>query len=145
MKDPTIICVFKLEKFRVGNIPQIKTGEFYKIIFLKNQTQGFASLVFDYPGTPLIHSAGEEGFLCLFSRTFFSKVITDKIDLISYGTKRGTFYSLNEKEDSHVTSIFTKMLQEINSHYTYKHDLLRNYISEITHVVLKSLAENQYH
>jgi AraC-like DNA-binding protein len=46
-------------------------------------------------------------------------------------------YILNKSQDKHVSQIFTKMLEEIDSEYVYKYDLLRNYVTEMIHYALK--------
>ena len=52
---------------------------------------------------------------------------------------------LDKKQDKHVTAIFEKMLEEINSDYRFKFDLVRNYIMEMVHYALKmEPADNLY-
>lgn len=56
-----------------------------------------------------------------------------------------TAYMLDKKQDKHVTAIFEKMLEEINSDYRFKFDLVRNYIMEMVHYALKmEPADNLY-
>ena len=84
----------------------------------------------------------ETGCVCIFSRSFFTKIITDKLDALFSDYDGKAIYSLDKKQELLLDSIFTKMLSEMSSHYIYKDDLLRNYISEITHIAIKSSVTN---
>lgn len=54
-------------------------------------------------------------------------------------------YSLDESQDAYVSSLFLKIIDEINSDYAFKYDLIRNYVSEIMHYALKTQpTENIY-
>ena len=54
-------------------------------------------------------------------------------------------YPLNTEQHDEVNLMFSKMLNEIGSSYTYKYDQLRNYIAELIHLALKSKPnENLY-
>lgn len=79
------------------------------------------------------------GFFCIFTEAFFTEKIRGNIGdlpMFTPGGKPG--YVLDEKQDATVSAIFTKMFEEINTDYVYKYDLLRNYVTEITHFALKT-------
>jgi len=79
------------------------------------------------------------GFFCIFTEAFFREKIRGNIgDLPMFAVGGKPAYVLNDQQDAHVSSIFEKMLDEINSDYMYKYDLLRNYTTEITHFALKT-------
>ena len=79
------------------------------------------------------------GFFCIFSRAFFTEKIRGGLNDLPMFTPGGKpAYVLNEQQDAQVSNIFIRMLEEINSDYTFKYDLLRNYITEVTHFALKS-------
>ena len=46
-------------------------------------------------------------------------------------------YALGSKEEKETVAIFGKMLTEIDSDYTLKYDLIRNYVFELVHQALK--------
>ena len=50
---------------------------------------------------------------------------------------RTSSYHGIDKQDAHVSQIFEKMADEINSDYQFKYDLLRNYTMELIHYALK--------
>ncbi len=79
------------------------------------------------------------GFFCIFTESFFKEKIRGNIgDLPMFIPGGKPAYILNEAQEAHVEGIFAKMLEEINTDYVYKYDLLRNYITEITHFALKT-------
>lgn len=111
----------------------------YRIIFLKN-TVAESNLIFVNPLSSLEAGLYREGCACVFSTSFFTKNINDKLDVLFSENESKTVYHLDKKQELLLESIFKKMLSEINSLYAYRDDLLRNYISEITHIVVKSLV-----
>jgi AraC family transcriptional activator of pobA len=55
-------------------------------------------------------------------------------------------YRLSERQYQEMTTLFEKMLDEAGSDYLLRFDLLRNLVSEITHLALKIQPdENIYH
>ena len=130
------IHVFRLEDFSVVKDLQLTTENYFQIIFKKNSDS--TNLFFGKSAKSIAIKVSETGCVCLFSRSFFTKIITDKLDELFSHYEGRSVYTLDKKQELLLDSIFTKMLSELNSHYTYKDDLLRNYISEITHIAIKS-------
>lgn len=78
------------------------------------------------------------GCFCIFTEAFFNEKIRGHIgDFPTFAVGGKPAYILTEQQDNQVQSIFDKMLEEINTDYIYKYDLLRNYITEIAHYALK--------
>lgn len=140
VRNSEIILVFKLEEFSFEQNPNLKSKDLYQITFIKKNENTNSDLLFINPGSSDTPGKGLKGFICLFSRSFFTKVITDKLDTLQMDEGKLAYYSLSEKQDLQLSMIFINMQNEINSQYTYKDDLLRNYISEITHIAVKSLC-----
>lgn len=46
-------------------------------------------------------------------------------------------YALTPEQDEHVSAIFKKMIDELDSDYRFKYDLIRNYVTELVHYALK--------
>lgn len=137
MKEVQYIDVFKLEEFYSEKSSFINTDNFYKILLVKRIHER-SDLIFIKPGTAIVTDDWREGCLCIFSRTFFSEAITDKLNQMPSHYSDEVIYILDKKQEIQLEKIFEKMMAEKNSHYQYRDDLLRNYISEITHLAIKS-------
>jgi AraC family transcriptional activator of pobA len=108
-----------------------------KSIEVNGPTLMFFNPQVPYTWEPL--SDDTSGFFCIFSESFFTEKIRGSLtDLPMYAQGGKPAYILNEKQDQQVSAIFTKMLEEIDSDYAFKYDLLRNYVTELTHYALKS-------
>jgi AraC family transcriptional activator of pobA len=86
------------------------------------------------------------GFFCIFTESFFTeKLRGGLIDLPMFQLGARPLYALNEAQDEHVSDLFLKMIEEINSDYVFKYDLIRNYVSELIHFALKTQpSDNVY-
>ena len=86
------------------------------------------------------------GNFCIFKESFFTEYIRGSLkELPMFNAGGLPFYELNKKQDKHVTGIFNKMQEELESDYKFKFDLIRNYIMELVHYALKMRpAENVY-
>lgn len=80
-----------------------------------------------------------KGYFCIFSKSFFTDRIRGGLnDLPMYMPGGRPAYILNEHQYQQVSQIFDRMLEEIASDYAFKYDLLRNYVTEVTHFALKT-------
>lgn len=78
------------------------------------------------------------GYFCVFKEGFFVENMRSNIrDLPMFAPGGKPFYMLNAEQEKNVEAIFEKMLTEMKSDYTYKFDLIRNYITEMVHNALK--------
>lgn len=100
------------------------------------------TLMFFNPNVPYTFQSvsGEStGYFCIFTESFFIEKIRGSLnDLPMYSTGGKPAYFLDDTQDKVVSGIFEKMLEEIESDYVFKYDLLRNYVTELTHYALKS-------
>lgn len=86
------------------------------------------------------------GYTCLFSEDFFKisdrSISLQKSPLFMVG---GTpILTINEEQREFLNSIFRKMIEEQNTDYQYKDDLVRNYINLIIHEALKMQPSENY-
>ena len=125
--------------------------DFYKISLIRGdniyhyadkslRVAGSALLFFNpqvpYTWQPV--AAGSTGFFCIFKAGFFTgQVRTNLAHLPMFAPGGKPAYFLDPPQDQQASRIFEKMLGEIDSDYPYKHDLLRNYVTELMHTALK--------
>jgi AraC family transcriptional regulator, transcriptional activator of pobA len=99
------------------------------------------ALIFFNPQVPYtVESLSDEksGFFCIFKEAFFTESLRNNITnlpMFKIGGKPA--YILNEEQDKMISDIFTRMIDEINSDYIYKYDLIRNYVTEMIHGAMK--------
>lgn len=125
--------------------------DFYKISLIRGrtvyhysdksiETDGTALMFFN-PNVPYTYESLQDdrsGYFCIFKESFFTESLRTNInELPMFATGSKPAYMLNKTQDKHVSAIFKKMLDEINSDYKFKYDLLRNYVTEMIHYALK--------
>lgn len=146
--------VFKMEECAVPNSPAVSYSrrEFYKVCLIrgkhiyhyadKSLSVDGTTLIFFNPNVPYTFerlSPDATGYYCIFTESFFTEKIRGSLnELPMFSTGGKPAYLLDEKQEAFVVTIFEKMLEEINSDYVFKYDLLRNYVTELTHYALKS-------
>lgn len=106
-------------------------------------------LIFFNPQVPYTFESisGEKtGFFCIFKEVFFTESLRKGIhELPMFKIGGRPAYILNDEQDQQISSIFKRMVEEINSEYQFKYDLIRNYVSEMIHCAMKiSPAETLY-
>lgn len=125
--------------------------DFYKISLARGKNVfHYADKSLEVDGTALIFfnpqvpytveslSDNKSGFFCIFKEAFFTESLRNSIThlpMFKIGGKPA--YILNEEQDKQISDIFTRMVDEINSDYVYKYDLLRNYVTEMIHGAMK--------
>lgn len=145
--------VFKLEECYLPGRPPVQYSrrDFYKIALMRGrhlyhygdktlEIKG-STLIFFNPQIPYTFERLTEddgGYFCIFKEAFFSDHIRSSLkDLPMYSLHGKPAYVLNEQQDKAFEQIFEKMLDELNSNYVFKYDLIRNYIMELVHGALK--------
>lgn len=104
------------------------------------------TLLFFHPGIP--YSYGEltkdtKGYFCVFSEEFFKENFRlDLNNLPLFASDHIPVYQLNEENGELVKSIFFKMMNEIDSEYIYKYELMRAYVSELIFLGMKISPDN---
>ncbi|SFO71022.1 AraC-type DNA-binding protein [Chitinophaga sp. YR627] len=145
--------VFRLEDFQGPSAKTFKYSrrDFYKINLVRGRNVYHyadksveldgSTLTFFNPQVPYTYETLSEtktGFFCIFKEGFFTERMRGSINELPMFAPGGKpSYILTEEQDAHVSQIFTKMLDEINSDYRYKYDLLMNYVTEMIHYALK--------
>src|SRR5882724_2847686 len=135
-----------------GNAPvTYNRRDFYKISLTRSrnifhyadkslETQG-PTLLFFSPRIPYTFESVPEdrsdpsGFFCIFTESFING--KNFSDLPMFAPGGCPAYSFTKEQDEEISAVFQKMLREIDSDYTYKYDLLRNYVLELVHYALK--------
>ncbi|GAB3909482.1 response regulator transcription factor [Larkinella knui] len=145
--------VFRLEDcVGEGKEPvQYSRRDFYKITLIRGRNvYHYADKSLEVNGTTLMffnpqvpyswESLSEEtsGFFCIFKEAFFTEKMRGNLnELPMYAIGGKPAYVLNDVQDEQISQLFQKMIDEINSDYRYKYDLLRNYVTELVHYALK--------
>lgn len=143
--------VFRLEDCITAPV-HYSRKDFYKVTLIRGKNRYHyadksieldgPTLIFFNPQVPYTWeplSGDTSGFFCIFTRSFFTeKILGGLNELPMYQIGGKPAYQLNELQDNQVSAIFLKMLDEIKSEYAFKYDLLRNYVTELTHLALKS-------
>ena len=145
--------VFRIEdQVGAGCVPvQYSRRDFYKISLIWGHnvyhyadksidTKGPVLLFFN-PQVPYTWQPVSEaitGFFCIFREGFITDKVRENLhNLPMFQVGGKPAYSLNEQQAGQVTDLFEKMVAEINSTYSLKYDLLRNYVLELIHSALK--------
>lgn len=153
--------VFKMEECYLPGRPPIQYSrrDFYKITLMRGrhlyhygdktlEVNG-STLIFFNPQVPYTFerlTEDEGGYFCIFKDAFFTEHIRGSLkDLPMYSAQGKPAYVLTSEQDLAFEAIFKKMLDELDSNYVFKYDLIRNYILEIIHGALKlQPSENLY-
>jgi len=134
--------------------------DFYKICLTTGKSIiHYANRSFEAEGTILFFgnphipyswetiSTSYVGYTCLFSEDFFSASDRSKSLQHSPLFKIGgtPILKINEQQRELLNTIFRKMIEEQKTDYTYKDDLIRNYINLIIHEALKLQPSENYY
>jgi AraC family transcriptional activator of pobA len=86
------------------------------------------------------------GYTCLFSEEFFKA--SDRSESLQHSPLfkiGGTpILKINDEQRQFLNTLFQKMIEEQKTDYTYKDDLIRNYINLIIHEALKLQPSEHY-
>lgn len=133
--------------------------DFYKICITTGKSKiHYADRTFDMDGTILFFgnphipyswetlSSTYVGYTCLFSEDFLEVKERSKVLLNSPFFKLGgtPIIQISAAQRDFLNSLFIKMIEEQASDYTYKDDLIRNYIQLIIHEALKMKPAENY-
>lgn len=153
--------VFRLEEcLNPDGVPvKYSRRDFYKISMIRgHNVYHYADKSIEINGTALIffnpqipytwetRSGNNTGYFCIFKEAFFTSKVRGnlhELPMFSFGGKPA--YVLDDSSDQHISSIFEKMLAEINSRYTYKYDLLGHHVMELVYDALKQHPHQLLH
>ena len=76
------------------------------------------------------------GFFCIFDQQFFHQF--GNLNQYSVYQPDGTrLFELTDEQRKHVEAVFHRMVEEINSDYVHKYDVLRTLVLDLIHYALK--------
>jgi AraC family transcriptional regulator, transcriptional activator of pobA len=97
----------------------------------------FSNPLIPYSWEPVSEEQG--GYLCLFTEEFL--IVNDRAvnlqDSPLFKLGSDPVYFVDEAQYADLDHLFRKMLQEMNSGYPYKQDVVRNYLNLLLHEALK--------
>lgn len=99
------------------------------------------TLLFFNPRVPYTFGSVPEnisGYFCVFKEEFFTgslRLHLDEIPLFLPGAK--PVFALDGPQADEVIRLFRKMLENVNSDYPYKYDLIRAYVLELIYYAMK--------
>ncbi|OLY94190.1 AraC-type DNA-binding protein [Cnuella takakiae] len=152
-KDLGHFNVFRLEDCYLPDAQPVvySRRDFYKIALMRGrhayhyadksiEVDGSTLLFFNpqvpYTFEPLTENPS--GYFCIFKEAFFSEHMRGSLrSLPMYAPGGKPAYMLDAVGDAAVSAIFQKMLTEMGGDYTFKFDLIRNYLMEMHHSALK--------
>lgn len=169
-KKPRPLSTFNTElKLKGFNVFQIESDgsatriysrkDFYKICLTTGKSRiHYADRSFDAEGTVLFFgnphipyswetlSKTYIGYTVLFSEDFLRlSERSESLQQSPFFKFGGTpILNINEQQREFLSSIFRKMIEEQGTDYTYKGELIRNYIHLIIHEALKMQPSNTY-
>ena len=153
--------VFKMDNYTVPTGKQMTYSRrnYYKISLTRGegilhyadrsiQLTG-TSLMFFNPQVPYTFESlvdHRSGFFCIFTDEFFTGRFRGGLnDLPVFAISGKPVYALNEEQEDYVATLFMKMLDELNSDFEFKYELIKNYITELAYYALKTKpSENLY-
>jgi AraC family transcriptional regulator, transcriptional activator of pobA len=135
-------------KISAGVVMPYNRRTYYKISLIKGSNRAeYADKVIDIESSALLFATpkvpyhwlpqGQEqhGYFCIFTGEFLvqakSGVVLDELPIFRAGGY--PVFHLSAAETDQIDAIFKKMQTTLASHYTYKYDLLRNYVVELIH------------
>lgn len=133
--------------------------DFYKICITTGKSRiHYSDRSFDMDGTILFFgnphipyswetiSTSYVGYTCLFSEDFLKVSERSEVLLNSPFFKLGgtPVLQITEVQRDFLNGLFIKMIEEQESEYTYKDDLIRNYIQLIIHEAMKMQPSENY-
>lgn len=151
--------VFRLADSVGGAAPYVRY-DFFKIMLIRGKHRCHyadksisldgSTILFFNPAVPYRFERLDNhstGFFCLFEESFFTESYRNGIhDLSVFAPGGKPVYELNQARDKEIAALFEKMLDEVNSDYRFKYELIRNYVSELIYLVMKmEPSEQLYH
>lgn len=144
-------------KYCSNNNSTYSRRDFYKVSLVIGEGKLFyadkwilidrPALMFSNPLIPYSWEATSEqqdGYYCLFTEEFIqSSERNDSLaDSPLFRIGDNKIFFLDDKKVEEISTIYRKMIEEINSEYTHKYDILRNYLHLIIHEAMKMQAPN---
>ncbi len=143
--------VFRIEENNANQLAPVPFNRknFYKICLTKGKSKihyaersfeiKHYALLFANPLVPYKWESLEseqKGFSCIFSEDFFANYGNLK-EYPVFKPEGFPVYELNSKEVSTISSIFKQMIEELDSNFEYKSEVLKNLVFQLIHCTLK--------
>lgn len=78
------------------------------------------------------------GYLCIFEGSFLSGSLRKRVlELPMFTPGSSVEYGLSEQDCEKASHLFLRITQEQHSSYPYKFDLIRTYLTQMLHLVMK--------
>lgn len=143
--------VFKRSGFCTLNPSPYNRRDFYKISLIigkgvlhypnqRIEIDGSA-LIFNNTTVPYSWETTSEfqsGYFCLFTESFMRQRSEPLKDTILAKIQENPVFNVDKEQEEFISRIFEKMIAEMQTDYTYKSDLMRNYINLLVHEALKA-------
>jgi AraC family transcriptional regulator, transcriptional activator of pobA len=104
-----------------------------RVLHIDKPSLLFATPKIPYHWTPL--DMNQKGHFCVFTEDFMLKaksgVVLDELPI--FKASGFPVFELSKTEAKEIEAIFKKLHKEIDADYTFKYDLLRNYVLELIH------------
>lgn len=98
-----------------------------------------SALIFTNPTIPYFWDTISEkqiGYMCIFTEPFFNRFGNIK-DYPVFQSVGAAVVLLTEEQLPKYSALFLKMFNELDGNYTYKYDLLRNFLMKVVHEAQK--------
>ena len=112
-----------------------------KVVAVKKQGLAFSNPQIPYKWEHV--DQVREGFFCIFNQHFFSQF--GLLNQYAVFQPNGThIFELTDEQVIQVTSVYRRMIEEINSDYMHKYDVLRNLVFELLHFAMKMQPNSSF-
>ncbi|MFN7115381.1 MAG: helix-turn-helix domain-containing protein [Saprospiraceae bacterium] len=133
-----------------------KKRDYYKIMLIKgNCKMHYADKVIEVEKQGLVFSSPhipykpehletiKGGFFCIFNQYFFHQY--GNLNQYSVFQPKGEHvFELKDEQVAKIETIYERMLEEINSDYIHKYDVLRNLVFELLHFAMKMQPSSKF-
>jgi len=146
--------VFRIEDRMSNNqtLPKHVRRNFFKIMLFSGNNQfrynneiipvTGNTLLFFHPHEPYSYEEllpGTSGYFCVFRNEFFQDNLRIDLDQLPlFRTASKPVFPLTPDSYQEVEGLFLKMLRENQGDYIYKYELIRNYVSELFYLAMKT-------
>lgn len=151
----SLFNVYRREDYLCRSHSNYSRRDYYKIsLIIGNGTLYYAdkgieinrpALLFSNPNVLYAWEASSEeqsGYFCLFKEDFIRHDELAQVPMFKISGE--PLFFIDELQQKFISSLFEKMLVEIESDYVFKHDLLRNYVHLLIHEAMKMHPADNY-
>jgi AraC family transcriptional activator of pobA len=99
-----------------------------------------SALLFNNPTVPYSWETTSEfqsGYFCLFTENFMRQRTEPFKESILTKIQENPVFFITKEQEVNISSLFEKMITEMEEDYLYKYDLIRNYVNLLIHEAIK--------